>query len=334
MLVLYIGDHHFSGWSMRGCVAVAEKCVPVTERVVELDWPTTENADGVLVVGDAIEEREAYFGCECDPVDLAALDREGMVAGSIAQILPRVPTLVDTDTEVVVTDVLSIAEYLDEIAPQSGVRLMGSTAREQALVRSICGWASHDLASLAHGASYAKSLRPNHGEPDVKAIIQARWLCDSVAALLDRFGGPFVVGPFSLADVMLSTYFQQIHGWRIGIENPVVARYSALLLARSSVAAHLDRARAVYRAINEAQPGSPEWVVRHYRFHRGARLLHNWQADRCERLCNATAEQAVQLAYQGMSLDDITQALADAYRVPIERVGADLAALFAHLAPA
>lgn len=332
MLVLYIGDYHFSGWSMRGRVAVAEKGLPVVERLVELDWPTTENDDGILVV-DSVAEREAAFGCQCDGADLLRLDSEGVLSNSIATLLPRVPILVDTDTEVIATDVIAIGQYLDDIAPDSGPRLLGASAGARARILSVCGWATHDLSPFIEGAPYALSLRADPGTAPQAAIEQARWVGDTVGGLLARFGGPFVVGEFSLADIVLSTCFQQIAGWGLPVEDRAVADYGARLLARASVLAHLDRAREIYRAIEDAEPGSPNWVVRHYRYHRQERLLHDWQRNRCQRLLNAISASAVEMAYDGLGTDAIARELAATHRVPLARVHADVRALFAHLAP-
>ncbi|WP_040840773.1 glutathione S-transferase family protein [Nocardia brevicatena] len=334
MLILYVGDLHFSGWSMRGRIAVAEKDLPVTERIVELDWPTSESLDGVLYAGDGIDEREASIGCACDAADLAEADVEDILENSAMVLLPRVPILTDTETGSVAGDVVSIAEYLDEIAPESDVLLMGATPSQRALVRSVCAWASHDLPYLREGASYARSLRADPGTPGPGAFEQARWVCDIAAGLLHRSGGPFLVGDFGLADVMVSTYFQQMRGWNIGIEDPAVADYARRLLERPSIATHIDEARVIYRAIDEAPTGSPQWILRHYRYHPGKRLLHDWQRDRCERLVNATAVEAVRLAYQGLDLEQITHTLAHTYRVPPARVADDVAGLFARLSPA
>ncbi|BDU04597.1 hypothetical protein [Nocardia cyriacigeorgica] len=334
MLTLYVGDLHFSGWSMRARVAVAEKGLAVTERIVELDWPIREAPDGVLFAGDGTDEREAGIGCACDGGDLAAADVEGVLANSAMALLPRVPLLTDTDTGAVAGDVVSIGEYLDEIAPESGVCLMGSTRRQRATVRSVCAWASHDLPYLREGASYARSLHSHPGVPGTGAVEQARWLCDVVSGLLRRSSGPFLAGDFGLADVMVSTYFQQLRGWHIGIDDPTVRDYARRLLDRPSVADHIDQARAIYRAIDEAPTGSPQWILRHYRYHPGKQLLHDWQRDRCERLVNTTAVQAVQLAYQGLDLEQITQTLAHTYQVPPEHVADDVTALFARLSPA
>lgn len=334
MLILYVGDLHFSGWSMRGRIAMREKNVGFEERCVELDWTTTENADGVLTVGDLPEEREAHIGCQCLFADLAALDSEGALAGSVVQNLPRVPVLVDTETRVVAADVVSIAEYLDEIAPASGTQLMGRTAAQRAQIRSLCAWASHDLSLLVYGASYAKSLRRQKQSPvEPGAIEQAHWVCDIVAALLDGSGGPWVVGDFSLADVMLSTYFQQMFGWGIDITDPQVADYAQRLLQRPSVSDHLDEARSVYDAIVEADMGSPLWVLRHYRYNRVHKLLHDWQADTCVRVGNATAERIVDLAYAGGTIGEIAAVVAAEYNAPFEQVASDVRQLLDRLTP-
>ncbi|WP_280267583.1 PqqD family peptide modification chaperone [Nocardia wallacei] len=334
MLILYVGDLHFSGWSMRGRIALREKDIPFEERRIELDWPTTETADGILTVGDLPEEREAHIGCQCQFSDLAALDTQGALAGSVVGMLPRVPVLVDTSTGAVASDVVSIAEYLDEIAPESGARLMGATAARRAVIRSVCAWASHDLSRLIDDAPYAVSLRPQpstHLDPG--AVEQARWVCDIVAGLLDRYGGPYAVGEFSLVDVMLSTNIQQITGLGIPMTDTRVADYARRLLDRASVRDHLTEARAVYRAIEDAETGSPQWILRHYRYHRTQKLLHDWQTDTCVRLGNATAERIVDLARAGHTVDDIAETVAREFRTSAQRVTVDVLGLLDRLAP-
>lgn len=334
MLILYAGDLHFSGWSMRGRIILHEKQVPFRERRVELDWPTTETSEGILTVGDLPEEREARTGCQCLFDDLRVLDSEDMLTGSVVERLPRVPVLVDTDTRAVAADVVSIAEYLDEIAPDSGVRLLGSTAAERARIRSVTAWACHDLTQLIDNAPYATSLRPqppSHLDPS--AVEQAHWVCETVAALMTAHGGPFAVGGFSLVDVVLSTNFQQMAGLGITIADSQVRDYARRLLERESVRAHLEQARAVYQAIGEAETGSAQWVLRHYRYNRTQRLLHDWQNDVCVRLGNVTAERVVDLAYGGASVGEIAARLAAEFNAPVEQTMIDVLALLDRLNP-
>lgn len=334
MLILYLGDLHFSGWSMRGRIALREKQIPFEERVVELDWPTTENADGVLVAGDLPEQREARFGCQCAFGDLLALDRESLLPGSVAEALPRVPILVNTGTCTVATDVVSIAEYLDEMAPNSDVRLMGSTPALRARIRSLCAWASHDLPSLINGASYAKSLRPQPPSPaEACAVEQARWVCETVAALLRGYGGPYAVGEFSLVDIMLSPLFQQMTGWRIPIADDAVGEYAGRLLERPSISSHLDEAKAIYRAIANAEVGSPQWILCHYRYNQSQRLLHDWQTDICQRVSNATAEMVITLAYAGATVEQIATIVSTEYGAPRTQVSLEIRNLMDRLDP-
>lgn len=335
MLILYVGDLHFSGWSMRGRIIMQEKGIPFLERRIELDWPTAETSDGILTVGDLPEEREAHTGCQCSFEDLRELDVESLLPGSSVERLPRVPVLVDTETTAVAADVVLIAEYLDEIAPQPGTCLMGATPTQRARIRSLSAWASHDLAYLIDDAPYAISLRPHPpAYLDPRAVEQAHWVCDTVAALLDTHGGPYVVGEFSLIDIMLSTNFQQLAGLNIAIENPRVREYSEWLLARASIRAHLDEAQGVYRAIQDAEIGSAQWILRHYRYNRTQKLLHDWQNDACMRVRNTTAERIIDLAYAGRGAGEIAAVLAEEFNAPLERTTADVLVLLALLTPA
>lgn len=334
MLILYVGDLHFSGWSVRGRIAVGEKQVPYQERLIELDWPTRENADGVLVVGEDNPAREVQGGCACETGDLLQLDQENLLAGSPALILPRVPVLVDTDSGAVASDILAVGELLDELYPDTGTCLMGKDVRTRAGVRSVAGWAYCDLGDLVHGASYGLSLRP--GEKPVmgeRAREQAGWVCDTVAALLDMSGGPFLCGQFTLADIMVSIHFQQMRGWGYNISDHGVALYASRLLSRPSIGPLLATAHAPYEQIAACVPGSLAWVLRHYRYHREHALLHDWQNDRCVRLANATARDIVELGFSGAGEDEIVTAMASRYAVPAQQVRDDVQQLRRQLSP-
>jgi glutathione S-transferase len=112
-----------------------------------------------------------------------------------------------------------------------------------------------------------------------------------------------------------------------------VHQYFSRLLERPSVAAHLAEARQPYTAITAAAPGSPQWIVRQYRYHPTARLLHDWRRDMCHELVGPVTIRAVQLAYRGDDLPTITAKVADEFHTPRDVVAADLHDLFAHLAP-
>lgn len=332
MLVLYTGDRFFSSWSMRGRVMVVEKGLEFVERPVELDWPVNPGPDGRMIAGDGNRLRESCSGCVCDTEDLAAPDVEGLVAGSVAALLPRVPVLVDDGTGVVASDVLAIAEYLDEQFPDRP--LLPSDAATRAAVRSLSAHLLCDLYVLLHEAPYAVSLRPGQRPPVPDgAAEQARWVGDVLGAVLARWGGEYLFGRFGLADVMLAPIAQQFRGWNLPAPEPVAA-YFARLLERPSVAEHLAQARRPYELIEEAEPGSPQWTVRHYRYRTKAGLLHDWQANRRHELVGPVARRAVDLAYQGADLAALIATIAAEFAAPRERVEADLTGLFAQLDPA
>ena len=331
MLVLYTGDRHFSSWSMRGRVMVVEKGVDFEERVVELDWPLNTAADGSLIAGDGNLLRESCAGCVCDRSELVERDAEQLIVAGVAALLPRVPVLVDTGTGAVVSDVLAIGEYLDEQFPARP--LLPAAPARRAAARSLSAHVHCDLSVLLHEASYAVSLRPEPRPavpPD--AAEQARWLAGTLSDVRDRWGGEFLFGEFSMADAMVAPIAQQFHGWGLPAPRDVSA-YFARLLDRPSVAEHLAQARRPYDLIGEAVPGSPQWIVRHYRYHPGATLLHNWQADICHEVVGPVARRTVELAYQGADLDTITSIIAADFDASRERVAADLTVLFAQLDP-
>jgi glutathione S-transferase len=159
MIVLYTGDRHFSSWSMRGRLMLVEKGITFEERHVELDWPLNLTPDGSRIVGDGNDLRESTSGCVCEPDDLRTRDAESALAGSLALALPRVPVLVDTTTGAVASDVLAIADQLDDTyPPPSHRRLWPANPVDRARAKSLAAHIHCDLHVLLHEASFAKSL--------------------------------------------------------------------------------------------------------------------------------------------------------------------------------
>ena len=330
MLVLYVGDHHFSSWSMRARIAVMESGVDYFERLVELDWPATSSGTGPLVAGDGDEGHEPAAACACAWSSLLEADEEGHLADSLVALMPQVPVLVDDG--VVVTGAVAIGQHVDAVG---GAPLFGADRRARAAITAVCNWAQNDLAALVNAAPYALSLRTTpHEVVPPAAAAQAAWVCDTIDALLRSGGGPYLVGEFSMADVMLAPVVQQLVGWHYKVNQPAVRSYVARMLERPSVARHLREARRPYDLIAAAEPGTPAWIVRHYRYNPGMQLLHDWRAGTAHRLANATARRAVELAYDGLGLADITTRLADEFSAPPALVAGDVEALFQHLRPA
>ncbi|MEV7506093.1 glutathione S-transferase family protein [Streptomyces sp. NPDC093018] len=326
-LVLLTGDRHFSSWSMRGRIILAEKCLDFDELVIELDWP--------MEYEPSMSYREAGGGCSAPAERIRRIEHTGRWDASLAGRLSRVPTLIDDRTGAVASDAIAIAEYLEE-EYQNSPRLLGGQTRVRTDIRNFALHVHADLGPLLHDASYAKSLRTRlPGEPSRHSREQAEWIAENVAWCLEESSGLFLFGDFSLADAMLAPIVQQITRWEL-VAEPLprrVREYFDRILTRPSVARHLDEARQPYREIASHPPGSPAWIAAHYRVHENATIINNWQTDMYHELSNQSARTIFSLARQGVGQDEIASSYSKLSGIPREVALEQIADLFSSLHP-
>ena len=160
---LIIGDKVWSTWSMRPWLVLKHAGVEFAETLVRLRQQTQD------ITGDAAE-----------------------AAGSPSR---KVPALRDGD--LVIWDSLAICEYLADRFP--GARLWPMDAVGRALGRCAVAEMHSGFASLRTECSMDLALRTrttlsSDAAGDVRRIVTL-W-----SDLLDRFGGPFLLGDWSIAD--------------------------------------------------------------------------------------------------------------------------------------
>jgi glutathione S-transferase len=157
---LLIGDKLWSTWSMRPWLALKHTGAPFTETLIRLRTERTND--------------------------------DARAAGSPSG---KVPVL--KDGEVVVWDSIAICEYLAEKFPSA--RLWPADAAARALGRAAAAEMHSSFPSLRGECPMDLSLR---AELEVSEATHAdlRRLVELWGSLLKRFGGPFLVGQWSIAD--------------------------------------------------------------------------------------------------------------------------------------
>ncbi len=193
---LLIGDKAISSWSMRPWLALKHAGAPFTETLVRLRGLTTHD-------------------------DIIA-------AGSPSGFVP-----VLNDGEVVVWDSLAICEYAAEKFPQ--VKLWPSDPVARALGRSAAAEMHTGFHSLRGECPMDLGLRVSATIVEATAIdvrrVAALW-----SDLLKRFGGPFLLGGWSIADAFYTPVATRLrsYGLRLsdyGDQGPAGAYASRLLEA-------------------------------------------------------------------------------------------------------
>ena len=160
---LIIGDKVWSSWSMRPWLALKHAGLAFTETLVRLRQTSSD------LTGDA-----------------------AAAAGSPSRLVPAL-----RDGDLVVWDSLAICEYLAEVAPEAG--LWPTDRARRALGRCAAAEMHSGFHSLRGECSMdlSKHVTTDVSEATAKDIgrVVALW-----SDLLERFGGPFLLGEWSIAD--------------------------------------------------------------------------------------------------------------------------------------
>lgn len=181
---LTISSKNYSSWSLRGWLLCRMAGLDFEEKPV------------------AIDDAEA---------------RQELLLLSPSVLVPRL-----THGDVTVWDTLAIAEYLDEIAPEAGI-----LPADQA-VRAHCRAVSGEMHSGFYNMRSAlpMNLKARHqsfkifsgARPDVERIKNIWSEC------LDKYGGPYLFGPLSLADAMYAPVCTRFRTYAVPLE-PALSAY-------------------------------------------------------------------------------------------------------------
>ena len=198
MLQLVIGNKRYSSWSMRPWVLMKHFDLPFEETVIGLDLPDTA-------------------------ASIALYNKAG-----------KVPVLIDG--ALTVWDTLAIAEYLAEKFPD--LHLWPRDRLVRAHARSVSAEMHSGFPNLRNDCSMKilESRPLAKLRPETQAEVER--LVSSFNQCLEKSGGPFLFGAFSIADAMYA---------------PVVSRFRTYALPASGAAvAWLETMRK--------SPGVQAWV--------------------------------------------------------------------------
>ncbi|MFC5435982.1 glutathione S-transferase family protein [Rhodanobacter umsongensis] len=196
--ILYTGTKNASSWAFRAWLALKEQDVEFDERVVDIRKP----------------------------------QRLGNLA-LIAEFSPpgAVPVLIDGDA--IIYDSLAIMEYANELGDGS---LLPTDMKLRAQTRSLVAWQHSGLSNLCPRLSFESSFYPDRRAMSANERTDTKRLFDVFEMLLQRNGGPFLVGGLSLADLMfvptlirIMSHAQNLDTWQLTQD------WYRLLMSRDSV---------------------------------------------------------------------------------------------------
>ena len=189
---LIIGDKVWSTWSMRPWLVLKRTGAEFTETRVRLRQETHE------MTGDEIE-----------------------AAGSPSRLVPAL-----RDGDLVVWDSLAICEYLAERFPKAALWPVDSAAR--AVGRSAMAEMHSGFSALRQACPMDLVLR-TRVPPSDSVVNDLQRLDHLWSGLLARFGGPFLLGDWSIADAYFTPVATRIRSYGLAMGEPA-AEYAVRLL--------------------------------------------------------------------------------------------------------
>ena len=222
MLKLYIGNKNYSSWSMRPWVLMTQAGIPFEEVMVRFD----------------------------------SFDAGSRFKTALAGVSPtgRVPVLVDGD--LVVWDTLAIAEYLAEQFPE--LHLWPREADKRARARSVCAEMHAGFTALRGACGMNIEARlPETGaliwrdNPGVRADVER--LITLWRELLQAYGGPLLLGRFSVADAFFAPVVMRLHTFELPVP-PDIRAYGDRVRALPAVRAWIDGALAEQDFLDFEEP--------------------------------------------------------------------------------
>jgi glutathione S-transferase len=213
MLTLVIGNKNYSSWSLRPWLALQVAGISFTEIRIALDQPATK--------------------------------------ASILRYSPtgKVPCLIDATRDVAdpltIWDSLAICEYVNEAYAKGA--LWPADLRLRAMARAVVAEMHSGFANVRAQLSMdIRNRKPEHGaralaKPEVlEEVKRIRTIWTSA---LTASGGPFLFGPFSIADAFYAPVVTRFATYNVPLDDTLAA-YSARIFGLAPMQAWVEAARA------------------------------------------------------------------------------------------
>lgn len=167
-----------------------------------------------------------------------------------AEILPHSPSglvpALKTDSGLTIVDSLAICEYLHEAFPAA--KLWPDDPAARALGRSAAAEMHAGFAALRSECPMALDIEPRIVEVSEATAKNVRRIVSLWNGLLDRFGGPFLVGEWSIADAFYTPVASRFRTYGIDLaaydDKGAAAAYAERLLQTPEFRAWDAAARA------------------------------------------------------------------------------------------
>ncbi len=203
--VLYSGNRNASSWAFRAWLALKEQSIGFEERIIDIRRPQRwKNLQAI--------------GRFSPPAAVPVLDDNGFI----------------------ISDSMAIMEYANELG---GGGLLPTDIKARARARSLASWQHSTFGRICPCLFFESAFYPEKkilSEDEVAAINHVYSIWEQS---IDEFGGDYLVGDYSLADIMfVPSVVRLSYHLQPNDEKPLVKQWVHTLLNRPFVREWLDEA--------------------------------------------------------------------------------------------
>lgn len=203
--ILYTGNRNASSWAFRAWLALKEVNIEFKEELIDIRRP--QRWDNLQRIGEF-----------SPPAAVPVLDDKGFI----------------------IWDSMAIMEYANDL---SNGALLPQNLQHRAKARAFMSWQHSTFSRVCPALSFESSFYPDKKVLSSVEIQDIHWVYDLWEKTLNEFGGDYLVGSYSLADIMLlpsvlrfTSHLSVNKNW------PLTQAWSQRLLNRPLVKAWLDEA--------------------------------------------------------------------------------------------
>jgi len=206
--ILYSGNRNASSWAFRAWLALKEQDIPFREEIIDIRRP------------------QRWHNLQ-----------------QIGEFSPPAAVPVLNDNGFIIFDSLAIMEYANELGDYS---LLPSDIQARAKARAFAAWQHSTFGRICPCLFFESAFYPEKKSLSTDEIQSIKWVYDLWEKTLSEFAGDYLVGEYSLADIMLvpsvvrlSCHYPADHRW------PQTKNWFDKLLNRPYVKEWLDEAFAL-----------------------------------------------------------------------------------------
>jgi len=162
--ILYTGNRNASSWAFRAWLALKEQGIPFEEKLIDIRRP--QRWQNLKEIGEF-----------SPPAAVPVLNDDGFI----------------------IFDSLAIMEYANEVG---GGGLMPEDIKARAKVRAFVGWQHSTFGRICSNLFFESAFYPEKKELSHDEINTIEQVYDVWENTISEFGGEYLVGSYSLADIM------------------------------------------------------------------------------------------------------------------------------------